>query len=91
MRSEGNNVPESLKEQLLDDYSTADISDEEKVYLEYAEQITVEPAAIDREYIDSLKARGLDDEKLHDIVQVASYFNYINRLADALGVELEGK
>jgi uncharacterized peroxidase-related enzyme len=37
-----------------------------------------------------LRALGLDDRAIHDAVQVAAYFNYITRIADALGVELDG-
>jgi alkylhydroperoxidase family enzyme len=37
----------------------------------------------------ALRAQGLDDRAVHDATQVVSYFNYINRIADALHVELE--
>ena len=36
-----------------------------------------------------LRAVGLDDRAIHDATQVIAYFNYINRVADALGVEPE--
>jgi uncharacterized peroxidase-related enzyme len=89
--ADGSAVNENLKAQLIADYRTADISDHDKLILEYAEKITLEPGSIDKDYIDSLKARGLNDPTaLHDIVQVAAYFNYVNRLADGLGIELEG-
>ncbi len=39
--------------------------------------------------IDALRAAGLGDRAIHDATQVIAYFNYINRVADALGVELE--
>ena len=39
--------------------------------------------------LDTLRAHGLDDRTIHDATQVISYFNYINRVADALGVEPE--
>ncbi|MEM7117841.1 MAG: hypothetical protein AAF614_35750 [Chloroflexota bacterium] len=39
--------------------------------------------------LDALRAHGLDDRAIHDATQVISYFNYINRVADALGVEPE--
>ena len=39
--------------------------------------------------IDALRAVGLNDVAIHDATQVISYFNYINRVADALGVERE--
>jgi alkylhydroperoxidase family enzyme len=40
--------------------------------------------------LNPLRALGLDDRAIHDAVQVAAYFNYITRVADALGVELDG-
>ena len=36
-----------------------------------------------------LREHGLSDADIHDAVQVISYFNYINRIADALGTDLE--
>jgi len=39
--------------------------------------------------IQALREIGLDDVSIHDATQVISYFNYINRIADALGVERE--
>lgn len=39
--------------------------------------------------IETLRTVGLDDRAIHDATQVIAYFNYINRIADALGVEPE--
>lgn len=39
--------------------------------------------------VGALRAHGLDDVAIHDAIQVVSYFNYINRVADAVHVELE--
>jgi alkylhydroperoxidase family enzyme len=39
--------------------------------------------------IDELRTAGFDDRAIHDATQVAGYFNYINRVADALHVEQE--
>jgi alkylhydroperoxidase family enzyme len=39
--------------------------------------------------IDELRAAGLSDQAIHDAVQVIAYFNYINRIGDGLGVDLE--
>lgn len=39
--------------------------------------------------VEALRARGFDDRAVEDAVQVISYFNYINRVADALGVDPE--
>lgn len=39
--------------------------------------------------LDVLRAHGFDDRAIHDATQVIAYFNYITRIADALGVEPE--
>lgn len=39
--------------------------------------------------VDALRDVGLDDTAIHDVCTVAAYFNYINRIADGLGVDLE--
>ncbi len=39
--------------------------------------------------LDDLRRCGFDDRAIHDATQVIAYFNYINRIADALGVEPE--
>ncbi len=39
--------------------------------------------------LEVLRAQGFDDVAIHDAVQVIGYFNYITRVADALGVEPE--
>jgi uncharacterized peroxidase-related enzyme len=55
----------------------------------YAEKLTLRPAEMGTVDIDALRAAGLGDRAIHDATQVIAYFNYINRVADALGVELE--
>ena len=57
--------------------------------LDYAVILTRTPHAIHSETIEGLRAAGFDDTGILDICQVASYYNYVNRLADGLGVELE--
>ena len=84
-------VDDDLKVALSTDYSEAAISDRNKLMLAYAEKVTREPASVDRAYVDRMKEIGFTDHELHDIVQVTAFFNYINRLADGLGVELEAE
>lgn len=55
----------------------------------YAEKLTRAPAAMTEADLAPLRALGFDDVALHDLVQVSAYFNYINRIADAVHVELE--
>jgi len=53
---------------------------------ELAEQLTRGPASIGPPEIARLRAVGLDDVSIHDAIQVISYFNYVNRVADAVGI-----
>jgi len=57
--------------------------------LEYAVKLTTEPCKIKEENIAALRKVGFDDEAILDIVQVVAYFNFVNRLACGLGIELE--
>jgi len=65
------------------------LSDAQHALLAYALKLTSDPASCCREDVDDLRAHGATDEEIHATVQVAAYFNYINRVADALGVDLE--
>ncbi len=68
----------------------ADLNVQNKSLCEFAEKLTVQPARMCESDLDVLRQAGLDDSAIHDATQVISYFNYINRIADALGVEPEG-
>lgn len=57
--------------------------------LDYAVLITRDMHRIDEAVITSLRARGLSDEDILNVAQVAALFNYYTRLAEALGVEPE--
>ena len=57
--------------------------------LRYAEKLTEEPEAVDEEDVAKLREAGLDDEAILHLVEVVSYFNFVNRMADGLGVSLE--
>ncbi|MGH3032109.1 MAG: hypothetical protein ACRDNE_15360 [Gaiellaceae bacterium] len=54
-----------------------------------AVQMTREPASVRAEDVDALRDLGWSDAGIHDAIQVVSYFNYINRVADAVGIEDE--
>lgn len=57
--------------------------------LAYAVKLTHTPADVGEEDVEALRDAGFDDTAILDICQVTSYYNYVNRLADGLGVELE--
>ncbi|MFN3491215.1 MAG: peroxidase [Anaerolineales bacterium] len=71
------------------DWKTAPLSDKDMALCKFAEKLTQSPANMSPADLDELRAIGFDDVAIHDATQVISYFNYINRIADALGVEPE--
>jgi uncharacterized peroxidase-related enzyme len=56
---------------------------------DFAVKVTHEPAAVGLADIDALRAQGWSDTAVHDAIQVIAYFNYVNRVVDAVGIEDE--
>ena len=71
---------------LEEDYRTAPISEQEKVMLDYVVQVTRDATRISPADHERLRSVGFDDKGILQITLIASWFNYINRVADALGV-----
>jgi uncharacterized peroxidase-related enzyme len=57
--------------------------------LVFAEKMTLTPNKMTQADVKALRGHGYSDEEIHDIAQIAAYFNYINRVSDALGVPPE--
>jgi alkylhydroperoxidase family enzyme len=79
-------LDEPLVEALKGDYRSAPISNQDREMLEYVEAITRDATTIAPAFHDRLRAVGFDDRGILQITLIASWFNYINRVADALGV-----
>lgn len=75
--------------QLTENYRTARLDPKTLAILEYAERITRDPATMIEIEIRTLLDRGLSEEAILHAAAIASYFNYINRISDGLGVKLE--
>ena len=71
------------------DYTKADLTPADRALCDYAVKLTRSPAAVAGDDLDVLRSHGFDDRMIHDAVQTIAYFNYINRIADGLGVDLE--
>ncbi len=65
------------------------LEEKTRALLDVAERLTSAPDASSEHDIERLRCVGWDDTAIHDAVQIISYFNYINRVADALGVVLD--
>ena len=79
-------LDEGLVSALQQDYKTAPISETERVMLDYVTQITKDATRISQQDHERLRMVGFDDRGILQITLIASWFNYINRVADALGV-----
>ena len=71
------------------DYTS--LSVRERGLVEYARVLTLAPSEVREANIHDLRACGLDDEAILDACQIVAYFNFVNRLAQGLGVALEAK
>jgi uncharacterized peroxidase-related enzyme len=71
---------------LEEDYQTAPITEQDRVMLDYVVQVTKDATRISPADHERLRAVGFDDKGILQITLIASWFNYINRVADALGV-----
>lgn len=75
-----------LIEALKSDYTTAPISESERVMLDYVVTLTQDATQILPQDHERLRSVGFNDQAILQITLIASWFNYINRVADALGV-----
>ena len=86
--------PTPAQEQLIAalsaDYTSADLAPADRAMLAYAVKLTQQPSSITAADIDALRAAQFDDRAIHDICAITAYFAFVNRIADGLGVELEG-
>ena len=82
-------LDEGLVEALERDYKTAPITPQERVMLDYVVKLTKDATRVWKDDIEGLRAAGFDDRGILQITLIASWFNYINRVADALGVGRE--
>jgi uncharacterized peroxidase-related enzyme len=71
---------------LRNDYRTAPISEQDRTMLDYVVKLTKDATKCSAEDHAKLRAAGFDDRGILQITLIASWFNYINRAADALGV-----
>ena len=65
------------------------LDDRQRALCEFAEKLTRTPGRMQREDLAPLRDAGLDDGEILEVVHIVGYFNHINRVADALNVDLE--
>jgi uncharacterized peroxidase-related enzyme len=79
-------LDEELATALRRDYTQANLSDQDRVMLDFVVRLTKEAYRLTPGDLDRLREAGFDDVGILQITMIAGWFNYINRVADALGV-----
>ena len=82
-------LDKEMVEALERDYTTAPITPAERVMLDYVIKLTKDATKVWKDDHERLRSVGFDDKAILQITLIASWFNYINRVADALGVGRE--
>jgi len=82
-------LDKELVEALERDYTTAPITPQERVMIDYVVKLTKDATKVRKDDHEKLRAAGFEDRAILQITLIASWFNYINRVADALGVGRE--
>lgn len=68
----------------------AGLDERRRAILAYAEKMTLAPATVERADVEALRAAGLADADVLAVAEVTGYYAFVNRIADGLGVQLEG-
>lgn len=67
----------------------APLDEHKRVLVEFAKKLTQHPAGSIQADVERLRQSGYSDSAIHDAVACAAYFNFVNRVDLALGVEVE--
>jgi uncharacterized peroxidase-related enzyme len=82
-------LDKELVDALEKDYTTAPVTPQERIMLDYVVKITRDATKVWKDDHERLRSVGFDDKAILQITLIAAWFNYINRVADALGVGRE--
>jgi uncharacterized peroxidase-related enzyme len=82
-------LDDGLVESLKFDYEKAPLNEQDRAMLDFAIQLTRDATQITKKDHERLHTVGFDDQGILQITLIASWFNYINRVADGLGVGRE--
>jgi len=79
-------LDEELAAAIRKDWRTAQLDTADRAMLAYVETLTLRPAQCSIDDIAALRSVGFDDRAILQINLIASFFNYVNRVANGLGV-----
>jgi uncharacterized peroxidase-related enzyme len=79
-------LDEAFVKALVEDYEHAPLEPRDRVMLDYVTVLTRDATRVTPAHHRRLREAGFDDRAILQITLIAAWFNYINRVADALGV-----
>jgi uncharacterized peroxidase-related enzyme len=79
---------EARVERFAADFRSGEMSERLRAVLEYADALTREPGSVTEEHIQTMRGNGLSDEEILSVNLIVAYFNFVNRIAEGLGVEI---
>jgi len=82
---------DAFVEALVTDARAIALAPADRAMLDYVLKLTATPDAMTAADVDALRHAGFDDRAIHDICSITAYYAFVNRIADGLGVELEGR
>lgn len=82
-------VPYNSVASALDEIDTAPVAERMKPVLRYAQKLTRQPNGVTQADADAIFDAGWDETALYHTVAVTALFNFMNRLVEGMGIELE--
>ena len=79
-------LDDDLAAAIREDHTTAPLGEQDRVMLDFVAKLTKDATRISPDDHARMRAAGFDDTGILQVTLIASWFNYINRVADALGV-----
>lgn len=88
-RAVGTDAATTFAAQLAEDWRSLDLPEKEQAMLEYTEKVALTASMMTERDVERLRGVGWSDREILEITLVACHYNFMCRLADALGVELD--
>jgi uncharacterized peroxidase-related enzyme len=82
-------VAKGVTQQLLDGVETADVAEKMKPALRFAQKLTQDPRGVSKADAEAVLGAGWGETALYHVVAVTALFNFMNRLVEGLGIELD--
>ena len=80
---------EARVEQVKQDYRALDLPEKTRAMLDYAVKLTEAPSSVTEADVEAMRRAGLADAAILDVNLITSYFNFVNRIAEGLGVAFD--